>query len=151
MRAAVIVAGIVAQMVAWFALVGADPRFVALNLVQPEDDPTAVRNFPDHMSMLDFLHRQHANVPIALHAGELVNGLVPPEVLRSHVRESIRKGHARRIGHATAAVLEDDPFGLLREMAEKNIVVEVAMSSAGPRPANHNFSTSILAALLKRQ
>ena len=134
-----------AQMVAWFALVGADPRFVALNLVQPEDDPTAVRNFPDHMSMLDFLHRQHANVPIALHAGELVNGLVPPEVLRSHVRESIRKGHARRIGHATAAVLEDDPFGLLREMAEKNIVVEVAMSSAdqilGVRGSRHPLRT----------
>jgi adenosine deaminase len=134
-----------AQMVAWFALVGADPRFVAINLVQPEDDPTAVRNFPDHMSMLDLLHRQYANVPIALHAGELVNGLVPPDVLRSHVRESIRKGHARRIGHATAAVLEDDPFGLLREMAEKKIVVEVAMSSAdqilGVRGSRHPLRT----------
>jgi adenosine deaminase len=119
-----------AQMVAWFALVGADPRFVALNLVQPEDDPAAVGNFAEHMSMLDFLHRQYPNVAIALHAGELVNGLVPPDALRSHVRQSIRKGHARRIGHATAAVLEDDPFGLLREMAENKIVVEVAMTSA---------------------
>jgi adenosine deaminase len=130
-----------AQMVAWFALIGTDPRFVALNLVQPEDDATAVRDFPLHMSMLDFLHRQYPKVPIALHAGELVNGLVPPDVLRSHVRESIHKGHARRIGHATAAVLEDDPFGLLREMAEKKIVVEAAMSSAdqilGVRGSRH--------------
>jgi adenosine deaminase len=95
--------------------------------------------------MLDYLHTQYPKVPIALHAGELTSGLVPPDVLRSHVRDSIRRGHARRIGHATAAVLEDDPFGLLREMAEKKIVVEAAMSSAeqilGVRGSRHPLRT----------
>jgi adenosine deaminase len=119
-----------AQMVAWFELVEADSRVVSLNLVQPEDDPVAVRDFALHMSMLDYLHGLHPQVPITLHAGELVDGLVPPSALRSHVRDSIRVGHARRIGHATAAVLEDDPFGLLRELSEKQVLVEVAMSSA---------------------
>src|SRR5207237_9755066 len=93
-----------AQMVGWFELASADPRVVSLNLVQPEDDPTAVRDFNLHMTMLDFLHRQYPDVPIALHAGELVNGLVPPEVLRSHIRDSITNGHARRIGHATSVM-----------------------------------------------
>jgi len=119
-----------AQMVAWFELVEADPRVVSLNLVQPEDDPVSVRDFALHMSMLDYLHGLHPRVPITLHAGELADGLVPPSALRSHVRDSIRIGHARRIGHGTAAVLEDDPAGLLRELSEKQVLVEVAMSSA---------------------
>jgi hypothetical protein len=118
-----------AQMVAWFELAGADPRVLSLNLVQPEDDPTAVHDFSLQMSMLDFLHRQYPDVPITLHAGELVNGLVPPPVLRSHIRDSIRSGHARRVGHATSVMNEDDPYGLLREMAERNILVEVTPSS----------------------
>jgi len=118
-----------AQMVGWFELVSVDPRVVSLNLVQPEDDPTAVRDFSLQMAMLDFLHGRYPQVPIALHAGELVNGLVPPPVLRSHIRESIRTGHALRIGHATSVMNEDDPYGLLREMAQRRILVEVTPSS----------------------
>ena len=34
-----------AQMLAGFEIATQDPRFVGLNLVQPEDDPTAVRDF----------------------------------------------------------------------------------------------------------
>jgi hypothetical protein len=119
-----------AQMLAWFELVGAEPRVVSLNLVQPEDDPTAVRDFSLHMSMLDFLHRHYPRVPIALHAGELGPRLVPPETLRFHMRASIETGHARRIGHGAAIMYEDDSAGLLREMAAKKILVEVALSSA---------------------
>jgi adenosine deaminase len=118
-----------AQMLAWFELVGAEPRVVSLNLVQPEDHPTAVQDFTLHMTMLDFLHRQYPRVPIALHAGELADGLVPPEALRFHVRQSIHIGHASRIGHATSVMNEDDPFGLLRELAARNVLVEVALSS----------------------
>jgi hypothetical protein len=119
-----------AQMLEGFELTASDPRIVGLNLVQPEDDPVAVRDFSLQLSMLDFLHGRYPAVRIALHAGELVQGLVPPEVLRFHVRDSIRKGHALRIGHGTALMHEDDPLALLREMAAKKIVVEVALSSA---------------------
>src|SRR4029078_9569133 len=119
-----------AQMAAWFELADADPRVVSVNLVQPEDDAVAGRGFWLHMSMLDYLHGVYPRVAITLHAGELADGLVPPSALRSHVRDSIRIGHARRIGHGTAAVLRDDPAGLLRELSEKQVLVEVAMSSA---------------------
>lgn len=138
-----------AQMAAWFELASTDARVVSLNLVQPEDDPVAVRDFALHMSMLDFLHGMYPRVPITLHAGELADGLVPPAALRSHVRDSIRTGHARRIGHGTAAVLEDDPAGLLREMSEKQVLVEVAMSSAahilGVSGARHPLKTFLTA------
>src|SRR5262245_46002101 len=78
-----------AEMSAWFELISSDPRVVSLNLVQPEDDPTSLRDFDLHMSMLDYLHGIYPNVPITLHAGELSDGLVPPNALRSHVRDSI--------------------------------------------------------------
>ncbi len=90
-----------------------------MNLVQPEDDPVAVRDFSLHMSIIDFLRPLYPKAQITLHAGELSNGLVPPEALRFHIRESIRRGHAQRIGHGVDVMQEDDPYGLLREMAAR--------------------------------
>jgi len=123
----------------------ADPRVVSLNLVQPEDDPIAVRDFSLQMSMLDFLHTQYPAVKITLHAGELTEGLVPPETLRFHIRESIRTGHASRIGHGADVMYEDDPLALLREMAAKKVLVEIALSSndliLGVRGARHPLNT----------
>jgi adenosine deaminase len=128
-RRAAVPEQVFAQLLTGFEIATQDPRFVGINLVQPEDDPTAVRDFSLQMRMLDFLHGKYPGVRIALHAGELVEGLVPPEVLRFHIRESIRTGHARRIGHGGGVMYEDDPLGLLREMASKRVLVEVALSS----------------------
>jgi hypothetical protein len=118
-----------AELLTGFEVAMQDARFVGINLVQPEDDPTAVRDFSLQMKMIDFLHGKYPSVPIALHAGELVEGLVPPEALRFHIRESVRTGHARRIGHGGGVMYEDDAIGLLREMASKRVLVEVALSS----------------------
>jgi adenosine deaminase len=118
-----------AQILGGFEMASADPRIVSFNLVQPEDDPTAVRDFSLHMSMIDFLHTQYPRVPITLHADELAAGLVPPEAMRSHIRESVNKGHASRIGHGVSVMHEDDAIGLLQEMAAKKVLVEVALSS----------------------
>jgi adenosine deaminase len=117
------------QMLAGFEIAGADPRVVSLNLVQPEDDPAAVSNFMLQMSMLDYLHSQYPNVKITLHAGELTDGLVAPETLRFHIRQSVRLGHASRIGHGAGVMFEDDPLALLREMAAKKVLVEIALNS----------------------
>ncbi|MGH9141323.1 MAG: adenosine deaminase family protein, partial [Vicinamibacterales bacterium] len=119
-----------AQMLAGFEIASADPRFVSLNLVQAEDDPVAVRDFSLQMSMVDLLHAFYPRVKLSLHAGELTGGLVPPEILRFHIRDSLRLGHASRIGHGTGVMYEDDPIGLLREMASKKVLVEVALSSS---------------------
>ena len=81
-------------MLAGFELATKEPRVAGINLVQPEDDPVAVRDFSLQLSMLDFLHGLYPTVRIALHAGEIVEGLVPPEVLRFHIRDSIGQGHA---------------------------------------------------------
>lgn len=118
-----------AQIMAGLDLATNDARIVGINLVQPEDAPIAVRDFRLHMQMIDFLHHSYPKAHISLHAGELSNGLVPPEVLRFHIRESVRTGHAERIGHGTAAMQEDEPYGLLRELAAKKILVEINLTS----------------------
>jgi hypothetical protein len=134
-----------AQMLAGFEIATQEPRFVGLNLVQPEDALIATRDFSLHMSMMDFLHALYPAVAITLHAGELVEGLVPPEALRFHIRGSVQKGHALRIGHGTGVMYEDDMLGLLREMASKRVLVEVALSSAdlilGIRGTRHPLRT----------
>jgi adenosine deaminase len=118
-----------AQMLQAFELARADPRMVAVNLVMPEDAYLPMRDFDLHMRMLDYLHRVYSAVHITLHAGELAPGLVPPEGLRFHIRESIVKGHAERIGHGVDVMYEDDPLGLLREMARHKVLVEICLTS----------------------
>jgi hypothetical protein len=118
-----------AQILAGFELARMDPRVVGFNLVQPEDTPLAMLDFSLHMSMIEALHAHYPDVPISLHAGELTEGLVPPEALRFHIRASIEQGHASRISHGVSVMQEDDAQGLLRMMAEDEILVEVALSS----------------------
>jgi hypothetical protein len=118
-----------AQMLAAFELAAADPRVVGLNLVAPEDDPVALRDFSQHMRMLEFLHARYPAVPITLHAGELAPGMVPSGALRSHIRDSIRTGHAQRIGHGVDVMHEQNSTALLRELSSRHVLVEVALSS----------------------
>jgi len=134
-----------AQIMAGFDLATNEPRIVGLNLAQPEDDPTAVRDFTLQMRMIDYLRAFYPKAHVALHAGELADGMVPPDVLRFHIRESVRTGHAERIGHGTAVMQEDDPYGLIRELALKKVLVEIAPTSEemilGVKGARHPLRT----------
>jgi len=118
-----------AEILFGFELAQADPRFVGLNLVMPEDWYVPMHDFELHMKMLDYLHGLYPKVHISLHAGELVMGLVPPEGLRFHIRESVERGHAERIGHGVSVMNEDRPLDLLREMAKRKILVEICLTS----------------------
>jgi len=118
-----------AQMVLGFELAQSDPRFVGLNLVQPEDWYVPMHDFDLHMNMLDYLHRVSPKVHLSLHAGELAMGLVPPEGLAFHIRESIEKGHAERIGHGASVMNERDATALLQEMAKRKVLVEICLTS----------------------
>jgi hypothetical protein len=118
-----------AQIVLGFELASSDPRFVGFNLVMPEDWYVPVHDFKEHMAMIDYLHGVYPKVHIALHAGELAMGLVPPEDLTYHIRSSVERGHAERIGHGVSVMNENDPIALLHEMAERNVLVEIALTS----------------------
>lgn len=118
-----------AEVLLGFELAQADPRFVGLNLVMPEDWYVPMHDFELHMKMLDYLHGVYPKVHITLHAGELALGLVPPEGLAFHVRQSIEKGHAERIGHGVSVMNERDAVGLLQEMARRKVTVEICLTS----------------------
>jgi adenosine deaminase len=132
-----------AQIVTGFELAQSDPRVVGLNLVMPEDWYVPMHDFDLHMQMLDYLHGVYPKVHISLHAGELAMGLVPPDGLRFHIRESIERGHAERIGHGVTVMNEDRAIDLLHEMASKNILVEICLTSndsiLGVKDNDHPF------------
>lgn len=120
---------IFAQVLTGFLLSRADPRVVGLNLVQPEDALIAMRDYSLHMRMIGALRSHYPGVRITLHAGELASGLVPPEGLRFHIREAVQVAGASRIGHGVSVMHEDRPHELLAEMARRNVLVEINLSS----------------------
>jgi adenosine deaminase len=107
----------------------ADTNVVGLNFVQPEDAILSMSEYNRQMHMLDYLHSVYPKVHISLHAGELAPGLVPPEGLKFHIREAVELGHAERIGHGVDVMYENDPRALLKEMAEKHVMVEINLTS----------------------
>ena len=118
-----------AQILLGFELTKADARFVGFNLVMPEDYYVPMHDFDLHMKIIEALHKFYPATHVSLHADELAMGLVPPEGLRFHIRESIERAGAERIGHGVAVMSEDDPIGLLQEMAKKNVLVEICLTS----------------------
>lgn len=113
-----------------FELANAESRMAGVNLVMPEDWYIPMRDYELHMRMYRFLGRAYPGVNVALHAGELALGLVPPESLGQHVRQAIEIGGARRIGHGTDVMHDADPAALLADMARRRIAVEVIPTSS---------------------
>ena len=105
------------------------PQVVGVNLVQPEDGLISLRDYTEQMKIFGFLHAQYPTVAIALHAGELALGEVPPEALRFHIQQAISIGHSKRIGHGVDIAYENDPQSTLAIMKEKDIAVEVNLIS----------------------
>ena len=118
-----------AQLLYGFELATKDPRVVGVNLVAPEDDPVALRDYPLQMAMIQFLRPLYPRVKVSLHAGELTLGLVPPERLRSHIRQAVEIAGAERIGHGVAISYEDDAIGLLQTMRQRRTLVEICLTS----------------------
>jgi adenosine deaminase len=120
-----------------------EDTWVGINFVQPEDGFLSMRDYSLQMKMVDYLHSVYPKVHISLHAGELAPGLVPPEGLRFHIRQAVEWGHAERIGHGVDVMYEDDAQGLLKELVQKHVMVEINLSSnegiLGIKGAEHPF------------
>jgi adenosine deaminase len=118
-----------AQLLLGFELQGDDPRWVGLNMVQPEDDNTALRDYALHMRMIRYLRGVYPDAKVTLHAGELTPRLAPPEDLRFHVRNAVTVAGADRIGHGSDIRWERNPAGLARLMARRKVLVELPLVS----------------------
>ncbi len=132
-----------AQLQLGVAVVGADKRWVGLQLVAPEDSADAVRYYDVHMRIVAELTDQGRKVPVALHAGELTGKLVTPQALSYHVRDAVRVAGARRIGHGTDLPGEVGADALAAEMAAKGVAVEVNLLSNASilevKPEDHPY------------
>jgi len=103
--------------------------WVGINFVQPEDYMVSMRDYALQMKMVGYLHSLYPKVHITLHAGELAPGMVPPEGMKFHVRQAVEIAHAERIGHGVDTMYEEDAAALLKEMAQKHVMVEINLSS----------------------
>jgi adenosine deaminase len=118
-----------AQTLLAFEIASQDPNVVGLNYVMPEDGYIALRDYSLQMHMLDYLHSVYPSVHISLHAGELAPGMVPPKDLTFHIREAVEEGHAERIGHGVDVMYEHHPWQLMKEMADRHVMVEINLTS----------------------
>ncbi|HXT27586.1 MAG TPA: adenosine deaminase [Candidatus Eisenbacteria bacterium] len=117
-----------AQTILCFETVMADPRFVGINLVMPEDGYYSMTDYADQMRMVGFLHKIYPNVHITLHAGEIAPPLVTYEGLCCHIRLAVEAG-AERIGHGVDIMYEQHPHEVLHEMAAQHVMVEINITS----------------------
>ena len=140
-------AQVLAQTLLAFMLIEQDPRYVGLNFVAPEDDPRTLRDYTLQMQIIRDLagHFPQAANNITLHAGELALPLVAPEQLRSHIFEAVHIAGASRIGHGVDIIHEQDATNLLQLMAERQILVEINLTSnaviLGIEGDEHPFNT----------
>jgi len=118
-----------AQTLLGFETASADPRFVGINYVMPEDGYVSMNDYTLHMRIVGFLHGLYPKVHISLHAGELAPGLVPPEGLCCHIHQAVEYAHAERIGHGVDVMYEQNSQTLLKEMAALHVMVEVNLTS----------------------
>jgi adenosine deaminase len=112
-----------------FELARRDERLAGVNFVSPEDGPVAVRDYGLHMRMIAYLRRAVGDVPVSLHAGELTLGLVPRDVLDDHIDQAVNVAGARRIGHGVDIAYERRSDAVLRTMAARRVLVEIALTS----------------------
>ena len=123
---------VLAQTLLAYHLIEADPRYVGLNFVAPEDNPVTLRDYRWQMEIIGALanHFPTAKDGITLHAGELDLGLAPPEHLGWHIRAALDIAGASRIGHGTDIFHDPHAIQLMERMAAQGILVEINLTSS---------------------
>lgn len=123
---------IFAELLAAFEVSATEPRVAGVNLVSPEDNATALKDYDLQMAMIGALKdefRGKSPLRVTLHAGELTAALVGADSLASHVRNAVEIAHAERIGHGVDVLGEHDAPQLLAELRERGVAVEICLSS----------------------
>jgi len=104
-------------------------KIVGVNIVGQESQMVSMRDYMLHMKMFRFLKSVYPDVKVALHAGELALGDVPPEQLQFHIEQALDLAGANRIGHGIDLAHETDAPAIMKTMREKDIPVEINLTS----------------------
>jgi len=129
------------SMVSSFKAAQKNPRIVGVNIVGQESQPVSMRDYTLHMKMFRFMKAMYPDVKVAMHAGELALGDVPPEGLKFHIDQALDLAGAHRIGHGLDLAHEANAPAIMKTMREKDIPVEINLTSnafiSGIAGANH--------------
>jgi adenosine deaminase/adenosine deaminase CECR1 len=117
------------SMLAGFKSASKGGKIVGVNIVGQESSMVSMRDYTLHMKMFRFLKSVYPDVKVALHAGELALGDVPPEQLQFHIDQALNVGHANRIGHGIDLAHESQAPAIMKAMREKGVPVEINLTS----------------------
>ena len=117
------------SMLAGFRIATRSTLVVGVNIVGAENFHVSMRDYALHMRMFQFLKAKYPQVKLALHAGELALGMVPPEGLTFHINDAIDVAGASRIGHGIDLAHESNAPAILKKMRERGIPVEINLTS----------------------
>jgi adenosine deaminase len=104
-------------------------NIVGVNIVGQESNMVSMRDYTLHMKMFRFLKSVYPDVKVALHAGELALGDVPPEQLQFHIEQALGIAGANRIGHGIDLAHETRAPQIMKTMREKDVPVEINLTS----------------------
>lgn len=120
---------VLADIITAFEMAAHCPLVVGINIVGPENNHTARKDYKIHMKMIAAIGNKYPRVKRDLHAGELVLGLAVPEALRFHIKDAVDVAGTHRIGHGTDIGYELDAIETVKKMKEKYIAVEILLTS----------------------
>jgi adenosine deaminase len=129
------------SMVSAFKAADRGGKIVGVNIVGQESRMVPMRDYTLHMKMFRFLKKVYPNVKVAMHAGELALGDVPPEDLQYHIDQALNVAGANRIGHGIDLAHESNAPAIMKTMRAKDIPVEINLTSnsfiSGMKGENH--------------
>jgi adenosine deaminase/adenosine deaminase CECR1 len=129
------------SMVSGFKAAAMSDKIVGVNIVGQESTMVSMRDYTLHMKMFRFLKSRYPEVKVAMHAGELALGDVPPEGLKFHIDQALVVAGANRIGHGIDLAHETNAPAIMAKMRKDDIPVEINLTSnafiSGIEGANH--------------
>ena len=135
---------VLADIITAFVIAEKSPLVVGTNIVGPENNYTARKDYAVHMEMISVIGSIYPGVKRDLHAGELVLGQAVPEALRFHIREAVDVAGADRIGHGVDIAYEKGALDTIKKMKEKKIAIEILLTSnqelLGVKGKQHPFT-----------
>lgn len=117
------------SMVGAFKAAALGGKIVGVNIVGQESTAVSMRDYTLHMKMFGFLKSVYPEVKVAMHAGELAMGDVPPEGLKFHIDQALVLANADRIGHGIDLAHETNAIQIMRKMRQDDVPVEINLTS----------------------
>ncbi|MDR1946872.1 MAG: hypothetical protein LBQ51_06880 [Desulfovibrio sp.] len=106
-----------------------------ITILAPEDAWVARTMFDTQMRIFNEEVQRLGSSPdsrpkLNLHGGELTLEYSPYDPMLTRISDTVRLGHASRIGHGVSIMWENNVFGLLKSMKERGIAVEICLTSS---------------------